>query len=36
LSDEERAAWVEALSPVWDEFSGDVGEDLIKAASSGS
>lgn len=32
LTDEQRAAWVEALKPVWDKFVGDVGDDNIKAA----
>ena len=32
LSDEQRAAWVEALQPVWEQFEGDVGADNIKAA----
>lgn len=34
LTDEQRAAWVEALKPVWDQFSGDVGTDMIEAAQS--
>lgn len=32
LSDEQRAAWVEALKPVWEQFEGDVGADMIEAA----
>jgi C4-dicarboxylate-binding protein DctP len=32
LSDEQRAAWVEALKPVWEKFEGDVGADMIEAA----
>ena len=32
LTSEQRAAWVKAMSPVWDQFKGDVGEDLIAAA----
>lgn len=32
LSDEERAGWVKAMKPVWDKFSGDIGQDLIDAA----
>ena len=32
LTGEQRAAWVKAMSPVWDKFKGDVGEDLIAAA----
>ena len=34
LDDAQRAAWVEAMSPVWDQFSGDVGQDMIDAAQS--
>lgn len=34
LSEEQRAAWVEALSPVWDQFAGDVGAEMIEAAQS--
>jgi len=30
----QRAAWVDALKPVWDQFSGDVGTDMIDAAQS--
>lgn len=32
LSDAERAKWVEAMKPVWDKFSDDIGQDLIDAA----
>ena len=32
LTAEQRAAWVKAMNPVWDQFKGDVGEDLISAA----
>jgi len=32
LSDEQRAAWVDALKPVWDKFEGDVGLEMIEAA----
>ena len=32
LTDEQRAKWVEAMKPVWDKFTGDIGEDLMKAA----
>jgi C4-dicarboxylate-binding protein DctP len=28
----QRAAWVDALKPVWDQFADDVGADLIEAA----
>ncbi len=34
LTDEQRAAWVEALKPVWEQFEGDVGADTIEAAQS--
>jgi C4-dicarboxylate-binding protein DctP len=32
LTPEQRAAWVEAMKPVWDQFSEDIGQDLIDAA----
>jgi len=32
LTPEERAAWVETMQPVWDQFKEDIGEDLIEAA----
>ncbi len=32
LTDEQRAAWVEALKPVWTQFEGDIGADIIEAA----
>ena len=32
LTDEQRAAWVEAMKPVWAQFEGDVGADNIAAA----
>lgn len=34
LTAEQRAAWVEAMKPVWDQFADDIGEDLIAAAQS--
>ena len=34
LTDEQRAAWVEALKPVWEQFEGDVGAEMIEAAQS--
>ncbi|ASJ75408.1 DctP family TRAP transporter solute-binding subunit [Granulosicoccus antarcticus] len=34
LTDEQRAAWVEVLKPVWEQFEGDVGADMIEAAQS--
>ena len=32
LSPEQRAAWVDAMKPVWEQFEGDVGADNIAAA----
>ena len=32
LSAEQRAAWVDAMKPVWEQFEGDVGADNIAAA----
>jgi C4-dicarboxylate-binding protein DctP len=32
LTPEQRAAWVEALKPVWNKFEGDIGADIINAA----
>jgi len=34
LSEEQRAAWVDALKPVWEQFEGDVGAEMIEAAQS--
>jgi C4-dicarboxylate-binding protein DctP len=34
LTPEQRAAWVDAMKPVWDEFEGDVGADNIAAAQA--
>lgn len=34
LTPEQRAAWVEALKPVWTQFEGDVGADMIDAAQT--
>ena len=34
LTPEQRAQWVSAMSPVWDQFEGDVGKDLIAAAQA--
>ncbi|NND91163.1 MAG: TRAP transporter substrate-binding protein [Granulosicoccus sp.] len=34
LDDEQRAAWVKALKPVWEQFEGDVGTDMIEAAQT--
>ncbi|MCA0995680.1 TRAP transporter substrate-binding protein [Alloyangia pacifica] len=32
LSPEERAAWLEVMKPVWDQFTDDVGQENIDAA----
>lgn len=32
LTPEQRAQWVEAMKPVWTQFEGDIGADLIEAA----
>ncbi len=32
LTPEQREAWVKALKPVWKQFEGNIGADLIKAA----
>ncbi|HKJ63294.1 MAG TPA: TRAP transporter substrate-binding protein [Hyphomicrobiales bacterium] len=34
LTPEQRAAWVDAMKPVWSKFEGDIGADVIKAAVS--
>lgn len=34
LSEAQRAAWVEAMKPVWARFEGDIGADLIEAAAA--
>ncbi|WP_027132786.1 TRAP transporter substrate-binding protein [Geminicoccus roseus] len=34
LTPEQRAAWVEAMQPVWKQFEEDIGADLIEAAAS--
>ncbi|MEZ5825973.1 MAG: hypothetical protein R3C97_14915 [Geminicoccaceae bacterium] len=34
LTKEQRAAWVEAMKPVWEKFVGDIGQDVIDAAVS--
>jgi len=34
LTDEQHAAWVEAMRPVWNQFAEDVGQDNIKAAQA--
>jgi C4-dicarboxylate-binding protein DctP len=32
LTPEQRALWVEAMKPVWKQFEGQIGKDLINAA----
>ncbi|WP_026380002.1 DctP family TRAP transporter solute-binding subunit [Afifella pfennigii] len=32
LTPEQRQAWVEVMKPVWEQFKGDVGQDVIDAA----
>ncbi|WP_294622780.1 DctP family TRAP transporter solute-binding subunit [uncultured Roseovarius sp.] len=34
LTAEQRAAWVEAMKPVWDQFKDDVGQENIDAAQA--
>jgi len=34
LTDEQRQAWVDAMKPVWDQFTDDVGQENIDAAQS--
>lgn len=34
LTDEELQAWREAMKPVWDEFEGEIGAELIEAAQA--
>ncbi len=34
LDAEQRAAWVEAMKPVWEQFAGDVGQENIDAAQA--
>ncbi len=34
LTSAQRAMWVEAMKPVWKQFEGDIGADLIKSAQS--
>lgn len=34
LDDAQRQAWVDAMMPVWAQFSGDVGQDMIDAAQA--
>lgn len=32
ITEEERQQWIEAMKPVWKQFSDDIGKDLINAA----
>lgn len=34
LTPEQRAAWKEAMKPVWAKFAGEIGQDLIDAANA--
>ncbi|MFK7754980.1 MAG: DctP family TRAP transporter solute-binding subunit [Sedimentitalea sp.] len=34
LTPAQRQVWVDTMKPVWDKFSGDVGQDMIDAAQS--
>ncbi|MCB1833592.1 MAG: DctP family TRAP transporter solute-binding subunit, partial [Geminicoccaceae bacterium] len=34
LSKEQRTAWVDAMKPVWEQFAGDIGQDVIDTAVS--
>ena len=34
LSADERAAWVSAMAPVWDQFADGIGQDIIDAAAA--
>ena len=34
LTEEQRAAWIAAMKPVWAEFEGDIGADNIAAAEA--
>ena len=34
LSADQRQAWVDVMKPVWEQFAGDVGQDMIDAAQS--
>jgi C4-dicarboxylate-binding protein DctP len=34
LDTEQRQAWVDAMKPVWEQFAGDIGQDLIDKATS--
>ncbi len=34
LDKEQRAAWKAAMTPVWDKFKGQIGEDIVEAAKA--
>ncbi|MCY1451295.1 C4-dicarboxylate-binding periplasmic protein DctP [compost metagenome] len=34
LSDAERAAWREAMQPVWQQFEGEIGATVLRAAKA--
>jgi C4-dicarboxylate-binding protein DctP len=34
LDKEQRAAWKSAMTPVWDKFKGQIGEDVVEAAKA--
>ena len=34
LTADQRQLWVDAMKPVWDQFEGDIGNDLIEAAQA--
>ncbi len=34
LTSEQRQAWIDAMKPVWDQFTDQIGADLIEAAAS--
>ncbi|MEN0039785.1 MAG: TRAP transporter substrate-binding protein [Pseudomonadota bacterium] len=34
LTPEQRQKWVDAMKPVWEKFEGDIGADLMEAASA--
>ncbi|SDI32359.1 DctP family TRAP transporter solute-binding subunit [Alloyangia pacifica] len=36
LTDEQRAAWVEVMKPVWKRFEADIGTEVIEVASGGA
>lgn len=34
LDKEQRAAWKAAMTPVWDKFKSQIGEDIVEAAKA--